>query len=141
MSAAQHLYEAGLITYMRTDKAVLSEEAQQQIIGYIEQNFGKEYCGDVVSASQQQQGSPKSKKAGIQKEDDKPKAQEAHEAIRPTNILTLKAPEDMDRLEQSLYRLIWQRTVQSCMASAKGERRQVKFEATEDEPGDCLWKS
>ena len=142
MSAAQHLYEAGLITYMRTDKAVLSEEAQQQIMGYIEASFGKEYCGSVVSP-QSQQESPKSKKGAKEQEDkeDKPKAQEAHEAIRPTNILTQKAPEDMDRLEQSLYRLIWQRTVQSCMAAAEGERRQVKFEASEDEPGDWPWRS
>jgi DNA topoisomerase-1 len=140
MSAAQHLYEAGLITYMRTDKAVLSEEAQQQILGYIEANYGKEYCGVIGSSTSEAQTSPK-RKTAVKADDQKPKAQEAHEAIRPTNILTQKAPDDMEPIEKSLYRLIWQRTVQSCMAAAKGERRQVKFEATEDEPGDWPWKS
>ena len=138
MMAAQHLYEAGLITYMRTDKAVLSEEAQHQIMGFIEANYGKEYCSAISTEIKTTETKPTT---STKAQDDKPKAQEAHEAIRPTNILTQKTPDDMEPIEKSLYRLIWQRTVQSCMAPAKGERRQVKFEATEDEPGDWVWLS
>ena len=105
MSIAQRLYEAGLITYMRTDSTNLSKQALGQIAGVIEKDFGKEYL-------QFRTYSAKSKNA-----------QEAHEAIRPTNasVKTAGANEEQERL----YSLIWSRTVASQMADAKTLRTKV----------------
>lgn len=105
MSIAQRLYEAGLITYMRTDSTNLSQQALGQIAGVIEKDFGKEYL-------QFRTYSAKSKNA-----------QEAHEAIRPTDasLKTAGANEEQERL----YSLIWSRTVSSQMADAKTLRTKV----------------
>ncbi|MCX6702429.1 MAG: type I DNA topoisomerase [Candidatus Wolfebacteria bacterium] len=99
MSIAQKLYEQGLITYMRTDSVVVSKEAMPAIYAAIVKNYGKEYLVPRFYKT-------KSKSA-----------QEAHEAIRPTNIgkKTVDAAEDQKRL----YRLIWERTISSQMADAK----------------------
>ncbi|OGI93792.1 DNA topoisomerase I [Candidatus Nomurabacteria bacterium RIFCSPLOWO2_01_FULL_40_18] len=98
MQIAQKLYEAGHITYMRTDSTNLSVLAQTQIISFIEKKYGREYA-----------------QARIYKTKSK-NAQEAHEAIRPTHIENLIAGgEDQDRL----YRLIWERAVSSQMTDAK----------------------
>jgi DNA topoisomerase-1 len=100
MSAAQKLYEAGLITYMRTDSSNLSGTAIAQCKDFITGNYGNKY-------HQIRQFKSKSKNA-----------QEAHEAIRPTNVMT--TPEDikMGQYETKLYKLIWQRTLASQMADA-----------------------
>src|SRR3989339_1883604 len=98
MQIAQKLYEAGHITYMRTDSTNLSAIAQGQIVSFIKNKYGEEYAEGRIYKT-------KSKNA-----------QEAHEAIRPTHIDKLIAgTEDQDRL----YRLIWERTVSSQMVSAK----------------------
>jgi DNA topoisomerase-1 len=99
MSVAQKLYEKGLITYMRTDSTNLGKAAQMQMVKYVEENFGKEYAKANFYAK-------KSKNA-----------QEAHEAIRPTNPArpALGTTED----EKKLYRLIWERAVASQMTPAK----------------------
>ena len=99
MQVAQRLYEAGHITYMRTDSTNLSQQAYAQIHSLIEKKYGKEL-------SQFRTYATKSKNA-----------QEAHEAIRPTHF-------EMEHVgatdeQQSLYRLIWERTVSSQMADAK----------------------
>jgi DNA topoisomerase-1 len=99
MQAAQKLYESGAITYMRTDSTNLSKSAQASILSYIEKKHGKDMAQFRTYAT-------KSKNA-----------QEAHEAIRPTHIE--KTHEGITSDQQSLYRLIWERTVASQMADAK----------------------
>jgi DNA topoisomerase-1 len=107
MVTAQKLYEAGFITYMRTDSISLSEVAIQAIANEIEQSFGQNYL---------QTRRYKSKKAG---------AQEAHEAIRPTYIERQQVPGDRD--QQRLYDLIWKRTIASQMADARLEKTIVNI--------------
>lgn len=99
MSVAQKLYEAGLITYMRTDSTNLSIQAQKQILSIIEKKYGKEYVQPHIYKT-------KSKNA-----------QEAHEAIRPTHVEQLIAGNNEE--QKKLYNLIWERTVSSQMSEAK----------------------
>ena len=99
MSAAQGLYQAGLITYHRTDSLNLSKQAVAAIASYIENNFGKNYLKVRTF---------KTKDAS---------AQEAHEAIRPTDVSRTSAGKN--DYEKRLYNLIWARTVATQMANAK----------------------
>ncbi|MBR3116119.1 type I DNA topoisomerase [Candidatus Saccharibacteria bacterium] len=99
MSAAQGLYQAGLITYHRTDSLNLSAQAVAAMAKYIESEFGKEYLKVRHF---------KTKDAS---------AQEAHEAIRPTDVFRVAAGKN--DYEKRLYRLIWSRTVATQMANAK----------------------
>jgi len=105
MRAAQRLYEAGHITYMRTDSTSLSAEVQKMIASFVSKKYGKEYL-------QVRNYKTTSKNA-----------QEAHEAIRPTVIATTSAGEKSD--EVNLYKLIWERTVSSQMASATIKRTKL----------------
>jgi len=127
MQIAQRLYEAGHITYMRTDSATLSEEARLAAESWVRTTFGEEYVAGTPVKSK-----GKSTQDG--------KAQEAHEAIRPTHMerVELPAGEDWSAPDRKLYKLIWGRAVQSVMAAAKGEQRTVKFTATAD-PMEFLW--
>ena len=109
MSAAQGLYQAGLITYHRTDSLNLSSQAVGAISNYIEENFGKNYLKVRHF---------KTKDAS---------AQEAHEAIRPTNIARLDAGKN--DYEKRLYRLIWARTVATQMANAKVAKTTIRIKA------------
>lgn len=102
MMVAQKLYEAGKISYMRTDSVNLSDEAVQGATRQIESAFGKEYI---------QVRRYKTKSSG---------AQEAHEAIRPTDFSATDP--GMDRNAQRLYELIWKRAIASQMADAELER-------------------
>ncbi|MBQ3441130.1 type I DNA topoisomerase [Candidatus Saccharibacteria bacterium] len=99
MSAAQGLYQAGLITYHRTDSLNLSKQAIAAIASYIEGEFGKNYLKVRTF---------KTKDAS---------AQEAHEAIRPTDVNRSSAGKN--DYEKRLYNLIWSRTIATQMASAK----------------------
>jgi DNA topoisomerase-1 len=110
MKAAQTLYEAGHITYMRTDNAVLSEEAATAARELVETRWGAEYVASSPSSA------PVKKKGKGKKEE--VVAAAAHEAIRPTH-LELSEVSEMSAQEQRLYRLIWIRTVQSVMADEK----------------------
>ncbi len=105
MMLAQRLYEAGFITYMRTDSTTLSKEAQGGAIKEIESQYGKEYLEARVFKT-------KSKSA-----------QEAHEAIRPTNLSVDIAGANDE--QKRLYRLIWQRTIASQMSDAKILRTKI----------------
>lgn len=107
MSAAQALYQAGLITYHRTDSLNLSKQAIAQTAQYVESTFGKEYL---------QVRNFKTKSAG---------AQEAHEAIRPTHIEQEVAGKT--EYEKKLYRLIRNRTLATQMAEAKTEKTVIKI--------------
>ncbi|WP_330444351.1 type I DNA topoisomerase [Flavobacterium sp. C4GT6] len=109
MMLAQRLYEAGLITYMRTDSVNLSQEAMAAAEAEITKSYGKEY-------SRPRNYATKSKGA-----------QEAHEAIRPTDMT--RHTVNIDRDQSRLYDLIWKRTVASQMSDAKLERTNVKIEA------------
>ena len=102
MVIAQRLYESGKITYMRTDSVNLSELAVNQAVEVIEQRYGKEYI---------QTRKYKTRSAG---------AQEAHEAIRPTDMGLGEVAGE--RNEQRLYQLIWQRALASQMTDASIER-------------------
>ncbi len=105
MGVAQKLYEAGLITYMRTDSTNLSTSAKGQIAAVIEKKFGKEYVALRVFA-----GKVKN-------------AQEAHEAIRPTTLSRESAGSTPD--QKKLYQLIWERTIASQMPDAEMLRTKV----------------
>lgn len=105
MTLAQRLYEAGHITYMRTDSTVLSGQALAGAKHYIEKEFGVEY-------HHLRQFKTKNKSA-----------QEAHEAIRPTSFS--RQATGGEPAENKLYQLIWQRTIASQMSAAKIERTEV----------------
>jgi DNA topoisomerase-1 len=134
MKIAQRLYEAGHITYMRTDKAILSEEAVNSAKDYIAQKYGEEYA---------QQVKKKEKVKKSKKEEDGVKAQEAHEAIRPTHIDIVDLPEteDWSARDRKMYQLIWLRTIQSVMAPARGQQRSVIFTSDADEEGEFRWRA
>lgn len=114
MRAAQKLYEAGHITYMRTDSMTLSKDAAAKMVALVESQFGKEYAEARVYKT-------KSKNA-----------QEAHEAVRPTDPAKEKAGATAD--EERLYDLIRVRTLASQMAAAKVLRTTLKAEADADIP-------
>jgi DNA topoisomerase-1 len=105
MGAAQKLYEAGLITYMRTDSTNMSAVAEKQIIALIHKEFGESYV-------QPRKYKTKSKSA-----------QEAHEAVRPTNFAKASAGTTAD--QKALYELIWKRAVSSQMADATMKRSKL----------------
>ncbi|MCB9815794.1 type I DNA topoisomerase [Candidatus Nomurabacteria bacterium] len=111
MGAAQKLYEAGHITYMRTDSTNLSAQAQKQIIAMLHKEHGKEYV---------QPRSYKSKSKN---------AQEAHEAVRPTNFAKKSAGSTGD--QKALYELIFERAVASQMADATLKRTKLITNVTD----------
>lgn len=111
MQAAQNLYEAGYITYMRTDSVNLSKEALENIKSYVIDKYGKQY---------HQEKNYKQKKANTQ---------EAHEAVRPTDVFD-------DQIEQQgkikndeirLYNLIWKRAIASQMSPAKIKEKGIQI--------------
>ena len=110
MTIAQRLYEAGLITYMRTDSVNLSNDAQQDAAKEITKSFGEAY-----SHPRKYKGKSKG-------------AQEAHEAIRPTQMSRHSIEGDYDQTR--LYDLIWKRTLASQMSDAQLERTNVKIAVT-----------
>lgn len=111
MGIAQKLYEAGFITYMRTDSTNLSQQALGQISTLVKKEYGDNYLENRTYAT-------KSKNA-----------QEAHEAIRPTNAAKMNAGHTDE--QKRLYKLIWQRAVTSQMTDAKTLR--TKISASFDE--------
>jgi DNA topoisomerase-1 len=133
MRTAQSLYEGvnvpgegqvGLITYMRTDSTNLSPEALEQIRGFVQKSYGAAYLPEkpnIFSSSNKD-------------------AQEAHEAIRPTDVA--RRPEDLREAlteEQfKLYNLIWQRTVACQMTPAQWDATSVLFERDDEKTGAVL---
>ncbi|MFA6274278.1 MAG: type I DNA topoisomerase, partial [Candidatus Paceibacterota bacterium] len=115
MQIAQKLYEAGHITYMRTDSTNLSKQAQAQILSMIDKEYGTKY-------SQARIFKTKSKNA-----------QEAHEAIRPTHINNFSAGTSE---QEKLYQLIWERTVASQMTDAKLLKTKLSANVKEKEIPD-----
>ena len=111
MYFAQRLYEAGHITYMRTDSTNLGLSARKEIERLIKKKYGENYFESHIFAR-------KSKNA-----------QEAHEAIRPTHMVVETA--GVTEGEKKLYALIWQRTISSQMKSAEVMRTKVVANITE----------
>ena len=107
MSTAQRLYEAGHITYMRTDSVNLSDEALESSKSSIINNFGNDYYKRRVYKTKSDS------------------AQEAHEAVRPTNFNNDNAGKN--DTEKKLYNLIWRRTLASQMSEAQFERTVVSI--------------
>jgi len=105
MSVAQRLYEAGKITYMRTDSVNLAKSAIGSAAGMITKTYGEDYLKSRTFST---------KTKG---------AQEAHEAIRPTYLDQTSV--DGNRAEQRLYELIWKRTIASQMSEAKLEKTTI----------------
>lgn len=123
MRLAQQLYEGieikgqgtvGIITYLRTDSTRVSDEAAASAKAFITSNYGNEYAANIVAEKKKEQ-----------------KIQDAHEAIRPTDINNIPAniKESLGRDLFRLYQLIWKRFVASQMASAKYETTSVKIDA------------
>lgn len=122
MRLAQNLYEGvdfgdgsvGLITYMRTDSPAIAKGAQDECRAWVKETFGDEYIPEKPNYFKGRSGS-----------------QEAHEAIRPTDVR--RTPKEMASYlkpdELKLYRLIWQRFVASQMAPARIAQRTVEFDA------------
>lgn len=121
MSVAQGLYEGisidgnqkGLITYMRTDSTRISDEAKEMAKSYIVETFGKEYLG----------------KEGVKKKKDE-KIQDAHEAVRPTDIYLEpdKIKKDLAPDQYKLYKLIWERFMISQLAPMQYEQFEIILE-------------
>ncbi len=111
MTLAQRLYESGHITYMRTDSTILSAQAISNAETFILKNFGKDY--HLVRQFKTKNSS----------------AQEAHEAIRPTNFATETAGDDEQ--QKKIYKLIWQRALSSQMAPAKIDKTEVSIDISD----------
>ncbi|KFI30654.1 DNA topoisomerase I [Haematobacter massiliensis] len=120
MTAAQRLYEAGYITYMRTDGIDMAPEAVAAARGEIGRRFGKDYVPD----------SPRLYKNKAKN------AQEAHECIRPTDMsVSAEKLGVSDTDQRRLYDLIWKRTIASQMASARMERTTVDVTSADGQVG------
>ena len=119
MRIAQQLYEDGYITYLRTDSTRVSTEAEETAEAYIKKTYGADYAA----------ARSVEKKAGK-------KIQDAHEAIRPTDIemlpSSLKA--SLSRDQQRLYQLIWRRFIASRMNPAKYETTSVRIDSDSSNP-------
>jgi len=134
MKVAQRLYEAGHITYMRTDKAVLCAEAVQQAQALVKEKYGASYCATATATASE----PKKRT----KATEELKAQEAHEAIRPTHFeQDVLAGDEWTPLDRNIYKLIRNRALQSVMAPAKGETVTVKFASKSDSDDDLEWSA
>jgi DNA topoisomerase-1 len=117
MRVAQRLYEAGYITYMRTDSTTLSDSALEAARAHVRELFGDEYVPDK----------PRHYGRAVAS------AQEAHEAIRPAGD-TFRTPDQVQRQvsrdEAALYDLIWKRTLSSQMEDARGQTVSLRIGAT-----------
>jgi DNA topoisomerase I len=110
MSVAQKLYEKGLISYHRTDSVYLSDKAISEFRSFIVKEYGQNYLSEKVR---------------VYKNNSK-NAQEAHEAIRPTNVM-IKNIEGADSREMRLYEMIWKRAVATQGAAAKLKNTTINF--------------
>jgi len=116
MRIAQALYEAGHITYMRTDSHLLSNEAIIAANLWVKEAYGQEYV---------EKGEVKKSNAAT--------SQEAHEAIRPTHIDVKELTEEWDAKHKKIYGLIWRRAIQSTMTAARGTTHTTSLTLDMDE--------
>jgi len=140
MSIAQRLYEAGHITYMRTDKAVMSEEAKEEARKWVTAQYGEAYIYRAETAVDPVKKSRRPKTKGKDSEKKESTAQEAHEAIRPTHMeVTTLSSDQWGPSERKIYELISRRALQSVMAPARGRTLHLQIEL--DELEDFPWKA
>jgi len=151
MMAAQKLYEAGHITYMRTDNPLLSQEAATAIRTYVQATYGAPYLGPegqhtiqqttaataavataaVATAAVATAVPAKAKKTKATDAPAPPEAQAAHEAIRPTHPETPNPPIE-DDTQKTVYALIWRRATQSQMSPSQTDVRKATLALTAD---------
>ena len=137
MMAAQKLYEAGHITYMRTDNPLLSQEAATAIRTYVQTTYGEPYLGPAGQHTIQPTTAaptPAKKTKAKEKPDaapQPPEAQAAHEAIRPTHPETPNPPIE-DDTQKTVYALIWRRATQSQMSPSQTDVRKATLALTAD---------
>ena len=137
MSLAQKLYELGYITYMRTDSMFYSEEFIASTIIYIEKIYNKKYVQKNIEKYKHKEKEKEKQKEDNKKKNKKDKnkkpdtSQEAHEAIRPTNINVkeLEENENINKKHIKLYKLIWTNSLQSLMADAVFNRMNITINA------------
>ena len=129
MAAAQKLYEAGHITYMRTDNAFLSNEGALAIRSLIEKKYGPLFLGPFLQESEPK---VKTESKAKTKTESKAKPKElAHEAIRPTKP-EVESILDLGPAEAKIYHLIWTRAFQSQMAPSTEDARNITFTLDSD---------
>jgi DNA topoisomerase-1 len=119
MTMAQRLYEAGFITYMRTDSTALSNDAITMARDYIKDQFGNKYLPETAILYSSREG-----------------AQEAHEAIRPSDVKVVENSSSLDKLDRDavrLYNLIWQQFLACQMTPAQYKSSTVKVAVGEYE--------
>lgn len=142
MRLAQQLYEGidiagagtvGLITYLRTDSTRVSDEANSAAAQYILKNYGEQYLPDELKDSVMQAGGQAAKTTSREASNNGVHIQDAHEAIRPSDINRTPAQvkEALTRDQFRLYQLIWKRFAGSRMAPAKYETMQLKISSGE----------
>jgi len=123
MRICQVLYEGGYITYMRTDSKTYSDEFINNVSEYINKTYNETYFNQKLKISDTEKTKEDSKKIGKNGKNGKNGkkeqfTQEAHEAIRPTNISLQELPEEIGSKEKRMYKLIWTNTLESCMSDA-----------------------
>jgi DNA topoisomerase-1 len=127
MRICQLLYEGGYITYMRTDSKTYSRDFIDSTKIYIIKNYDNKYInenidnlitGDNKKEIELEETIKKGKKSKPNPKQEKSLAQEAHEAIRPTDISLFELSETKDNKERRMYKLIWENTLESCMPQA-----------------------
>ena len=142
MMAAQKLYEAGHITYMRTDNPQLSLEAATAIRDYITKTHGSQYVGPegqhIMSQTKSSEIPKPKTKAKKSDTPAAPEAQAAHEAIRPTHP-EIPNPPISDDNQRTIYNLIWRRATQSQMAPSITDVRKATI-ALEADP-ERVWNA
>ena len=115
MKVCQSLYEGGYITYMRTDSKKYSKEFVDSTKDYITRTYNEKYVNENIDILiNNREKNINEKKSETQNN----LIQEAHEAIRPTNISLKELPDNLDSKEKRMYKLIWENTLESCMSSA-----------------------
>ena len=129
MMIAQQLYEAGHITYMRTDNPVLGVDCLAECREFVEGKYGENYLGSS-GGSAGGKGKKKAKKA-----EKEAVVQGAHEAIHPTHmeLTSLPTEETWSDQHRKVYSHIWRRTLQSVMAAAQQKSRALVFQIDDDE--------
>jgi DNA topoisomerase-1 len=134
MKLCQTLYEGGYITYMRTDSKKYSAEFLETAKKYIQTNYEEKYINENIDAlscrGETKENSKQSKKTKENKQKEQQNlAQEAHEAIRPTKIYLKDLPEKINPRERRMYKLIWENTLESCMAAASYNSVKAQIQA------------
>ena len=110
MKVCQSLYEGGYITYMRTDSKKYSNEFIDSTKDYIVRTYEEKYINENINSLTNNRETNQDESSNL--------IQEAHEAIRPTNISLKELPDNLDSKEKRMYKLIWENTLESCMSSA-----------------------